>query len=204
MYRGISDYPVRFEVDYPEVPSRGLAFLGILLFIKPLLLIPHLIVLSLLSIAVALVVYVGYWVVLITGSYPWGLFDFVAGIQRWQSRTDSWLYGFADNYPPFSWGLEYYPANFEVDYPETPSRIMALLGALLFLKVLLVVPHLIILSFLSIAMLVAVYIGHWAVLITGRYPVGLLTFVSGVQRWEYRTGAWVAGLVDRYPPFSFS
>ena len=81
---------------------------------------------------------------------------------------------------------------------------MALLGALLFLKVLLVIPHLVILSLLSIAMLVAVYIGYWAVLFTGRYPGGLLTFVSGVQRWEYRVSAWVAGLVDRYPPFSFS
>ena len=204
MNRWMDDYPVNFEVDYPEVPSRGLALLGALLFLKALLLIPHYILLFLLGIAVSLVVYIGYWIVLITGQFPWGLYDFVAGVQRWQSRVDSWLYGFADNYPPFSWGLEYYPARFEAEYPEAPSRVLALLGALFFVKVLLALPHLLILSVLGIVMLVAVYIGYWAVLLTGRYPQGLLAFVTGIQRWEYRVSAWVAGLVDRYPPFSLN
>ena len=204
MNRYMDDYPVRFDVDYPEVPSRGLALLGALLFLKGLLLIPHIIVLYFLAIAASVAAYIGYWIVLITGQYPWGLFDFIAGIQRWQARVDSWLYGFADSYPPFSWGLEYYPANFEAEYPEEPSRILALLGALFFIKAVLLLPHLIILSLLSIAMLVAVYIGYWAVLLTSRYPQGLMAFVTGVQRWEYRTEAWMAGLADRYPPFSFS
>ena len=204
MNQGMSDYPVRFDVDYPELPSRGLALLGALLFIKGLLLIPHVIILFALGIAASLVVYIGFWAVLITGRYPEGLFDFVVGVQRWQTRTDSWMYGFADRYPPFSKGVEYYPARFEVDYPESSSRVLALLGALLFIKMVLLIPHLVILLFLSILMTVAVYIGYWAVLITGRYPVGLYTFVSGIQRWNYRVGAWLAGLTDRYPPFSFS
>ena len=96
------------------------------------------------------------------------------------------------------------PTRFEVDYPESSSRALALLGALLFIKLVLLIPHLVILSVLSILMTVAVYIGYWAVLITGRYPVGLYTFVSGIQRWNYRVGAWLVGLTDRYPPFSFS
>ena len=204
MNQGMSDYPVRFDVDYPELPSRGLAILGALLFIKGLLLIPHVIILYALGIAASLVVYIGFWAVLITGKYPMGLFEFVVGVLRWQTRTDSWMYGFADRYPPFSLGLEYYPVRFEVDFPESPSRALALLGALLFIKMVLLTPHLVILFFLSILMAVAVYIGYWAVLITGRYPVGLHTFVSGIQRWNYRAGAWLAGLTDRYPPFSLS
>jgi hypothetical protein len=204
MNQRMSDYPMRFEVDYPELPSRGLALLGALLFIKELLLIPHLIILFALGIAASLVVYIGFWAVLITGKYPMGLFDFVVGVQRWQTRTDSWMYGFADRYPPFSKDVEYYAARFEVDYPESSSRVLALLGALLFIKMVLLIPHLVILLFLSILMTVAVYIGYWAVLITGRYPVGLYTFVSGIQRWNYRAGAWLVGLTDRYPPFSFS
>ena len=43
-----SDYPVAFEVEYPESSSR-LALLGILFFIKGFLLIPHLIILSFLA-----------------------------------------------------------------------------------------------------------------------------------------------------------
>ena len=46
------DYPVRFEADYPESPSRLLALLGVIFCIKGLLLIPHVIVLFFIGIAV--------------------------------------------------------------------------------------------------------------------------------------------------------
>ena len=39
------DYPVRFDVDYPESSSRWRALLGVLLFVKIVLLIPHLVIL---------------------------------------------------------------------------------------------------------------------------------------------------------------
>ena len=56
-----SGYPVRFEVDYPDTPSRGLALLGVLFFLKALLLIPHIIILYLLGIAGFIAFYIGYW-----------------------------------------------------------------------------------------------------------------------------------------------
>ena len=95
-----------------------------------------------------------------------------------------------------------YPMRFEVEYPDQPSRVLALLGALFFLKVLLLIPHLIILFFLGIVQAVVVYIAYWAVLITGRYPRGLFNFGVGVQRWNNRTTVWFAGWSDRYPPFT--
>ena len=199
-----SGYPVRFEVDYPDAPSRGLALLGVLFFIKGLLLIPHIIVLYFLGIALFIAFYIGYWAVLITGSYPQGLFAFVVSVQRWSTRTDSWMYGMVDGYPPFSLSAVDYPARFEADYPEAPSRGLALLGALFLVKLILLIPHLIILSALGLVSFVVVYIGYWAVLITGRYPRGMFDLVVGVQRWNYRTGAWLVGLTDRYPPFTLS
>ena len=199
-----SGYPVRFEVDYPEAPSRGLALLGALFFLKVLLLIPHIIILYFLGIAGFIVFYIGYWAVLITGSYPKGLFAFVLGVQRWSTRTDSWQYGTVDGYPPFSLGDVEYPVRFEVDYPEAPSRGLALLGVLFLVKLILLLPHLIILAALDFVVFVVVYVGYWVVLITGRYPKGLFTLVVGVQRWSYRANAWFLGLTDRYPPFTLS
>jgi hypothetical protein len=198
------DYPVRFEADYPESPSRLLALLGVIFWIKGLLLIPHIIVLFFIGIASFIAVYIGYWAVLITGSYPMSLFNFAAGVQRWSTRTDSWMNGVADRYPPFALGESDYPARFEVDYPELSSRGLAVLGVIFLIKWILLLPHLIILSLLSMASAVVVYISYWAVLITGRYPRGLFSFVTGVQRWTYRTNAWGYGLTDRYPPFSLS
>ena len=96
-----------------------------------------------------------------------------------------------------------YPVTLEIGYPETSSRGLALLGALFFIKGLLLIPHIIILYFLSIISFILMYIGYWAVLITGRYPRGMFVFQVGVQRWSMRTNAWMAGWSDRYPPFSF-
>ena len=67
------DYPTRLEVDYPESPSRVLALLGVIFFLKALLLIPHLIVISILGLVATVVIWIGYLAVLITGSYPAGL-----------------------------------------------------------------------------------------------------------------------------------
>ena len=88
-------------MDYPEFSSRLLALLGVIL-IKSLLLLPHLIILSLLGMVSFAVVYIGYWAVLITGRYPRGLFDVVVGYQRWSYRSNAWLFGWSDRYPPFS------------------------------------------------------------------------------------------------------
>ena len=95
-----------------------------------------------------------------------------------------------------------YPVDIEVAYPERPSRLMALLAILFFVKGLLLLPHFIVVYFLGIASFVALVIAYWAVLITGRYPRSLFDFGVGVQRWQFRMTAWLAGWTDKYPPFS--
>ncbi|MSQ13050.1 MAG: DUF4389 domain-containing protein [Dehalococcoidia bacterium] len=98
------EYPVRVEAEYPQASSRVLAALGILFFLKALLLLPHLVVLYFLEIMQVVVAWFAFLVVLFTGRYPGGG-DFVVGISRWQTRTTLWLYGVVDRYPLFgtSW-----------------------------------------------------------------------------------------------------
>ena len=112
--------------------------------------------------------------------------------------------GLADSYPPFSLDAVDYPARFEVDYPKDSSKLLALLGVIFLIKFVLLIPHMIILYFLGMVSYAVVYIGYWAVLITGGYPRGLFNLVVGVQRWSYRMNAWMFGLTDRYPPFSLT
>jgi len=97
-----SAYPVRLEAEYPQKSSRILALLGLLFFIKALLILPHLIILYFVEIAVFVVAIIGYFAVLITGKYPRGLFEFVLGFVRWYTRIMTWLLGITDKYPPFS------------------------------------------------------------------------------------------------------
>ena len=199
----VNDYPVRFDAEYPESPSRLLALLGALFWLKGLLLLPHIVCLLVLGIIAFVTYYVAYVVVLITGAYPRGLFAFTVGVQRWSTRTDSWMNGLTDAYPPFTFDPGDYPVRLGADYPDASSRLLALLG-LFFIKFLLLLPHLIILSLLGMVSFAIVYVGYWAVLITGSYPRGLFDLVVGVQRWTYRTNAWLFGWTDRYPPFSLS
>ncbi len=96
-----------------------------------------------------------------------------------------------------------YPVVFEVQYPQTSSRWLALLGIPWMLgKVILVIPHLIILYFLQIAGFVVAWIGFWAILFTGKYPQGMFNFVVGFVRWQTRITAYMLSLTDKYPPFS--
>ena len=111
--------------------------------------------------------------------------------------------GLTDQYPPFSLGTEEFPVRLGADYPEASSRLLAGLG-LIFIKFLLLLPHIIILYLLGLVSFAIVYISYWAVLITGRYPRGLFDVVVGIQRWSYRTNAWLIGWTDRYPPFSLT
>ena len=99
---GTEDYPVRVEADYPPHSSRLLALCALLMFLKANLLLPHLFVLYFLNLAGFFVAVVGYFAVLFTGRYPRGMYEFMLGLLRWQTRASAWLLGLTDRYPPFS------------------------------------------------------------------------------------------------------
>jgi hypothetical protein len=71
--------------------------------VKWFLAIPHYIVLIFLWIAVIAVVIIAWFIILFTGRYPRGLFDFVQGVIRWGARVVAYAFALVtDRYPPFS------------------------------------------------------------------------------------------------------
>ena len=135
-----ADYPVRFDVEYPERLSRWK------IFVKWLLAIPHFIIVYLLQIVAGVMILVAFFAILFTKKWPRGMFDFMVQIQRWTLNTVA--YGLTlqrDEYPPFSGDAGEYPVRLEVDYDENLSRW------LIFVKWLLILPHLIVLLFLLAA-----------------------------------------------------
>ena len=185
----MDDYPVTFDVAYPESPNRWL------ILIRWLLAIPHYIVLSLLSILAGVVWVISFFTILFARTYPDSLYSFMVGVHRWNANLGAYIL-FHDRYPPFSMGeSDYEGVTFAVERPDF-NRWLVLI------KWLLMIPHAIVLYFLSIIAMVAAIALVLAVLFTGRYPRGLFDFLVGVGRWNARVNAYATFVVDRYPPFS--
>lgn len=198
-----SGYPINVTAASVEGPrSRGLALAGVIFFLKGLLLLPHMIILGVLNYVIGIVAWVGFLIVLFTGRLPGGLRKFLGGYLRWTVRTYGWLGGLTDAYPPFTFEPGGYDIDLHDEGAESGSRGLALLGALFFLKGLLLIPHFIVLVFLGIAMFFVVWIGYVIVLVTGNLPEWAGRFQLGVAQWSTRTSAWFFGLTDAYPPFS--
>jgi hypothetical protein len=130
------DYPARFSVAYPARLSRGLVLVK-----WWLLAIPHLIIVGILSGAggaawdasehgnqwgwagglIGILVLVAGVVVLFTGTYPRGLFDFVMGLNRWVFRVAAYVGLMTDDYPPFRLDMGGQdPRPHQLPYPPYP------------------------------------------------------------------------------------
>ncbi len=95
------DEHVTFDVEYPEYISRGSVLLRAL-FGWFYVGIPHGFVLGLLSIAVAFLNFIGFFVVLFLGRYPQSMFDFQLYFLRWSQRVSLFLGYMTQEYPPFT------------------------------------------------------------------------------------------------------
>jgi Domain of unknown function (DUF4389) len=89
------------RLDYQD-PDGGRGLNRFLPLVKWFLAIPHYIVLTFLWIAVIVVVFIAWLVILFTGRYPRALFDFVEGVIRWGARVVAYAFVLVtDRYPPF-------------------------------------------------------------------------------------------------------
>lgn len=88
------------------------------------------------------------------------------------------------------------PARFDVTPTGEPSAGQVLL------RIILAIPHAIVLGLLGIVAGILVLIAAIMVLINGTYSEGIFTFLRGYARWNARMYAYLAGFVQEYPPFS--
>jgi hypothetical protein len=92
---------VHLELDYPDAKELN----RWAPLYKWFLAIPHYLVLAVLWIASVLALIVAWFIILFTGRYPEGIFDFVVGVMRWSLRVEAYsVLLITDEYPPFSLG----------------------------------------------------------------------------------------------------
>jgi len=82
-----------------------------------------------------------------------------------------------------------------------PHRGLAVVGIFFPLKLLLVLPHYFITQLLNSLTMIVTYVGYWVVAFTGEMPQAVHRFAEISFGWNARMWAWLAGIVDLYPPF---
>jgi hypothetical protein len=195
----MAGYPATFTFDPPERIARWRVIGNMILAI------PHFIVLYVLAIVAEVLAFVAWIIGVITGKVPEGILGIIAMYVRYSARAGVFASFLTEEYPPFSFATTFadpgdYP-RVRVDFvPETEGRSRLTI----FFRLLLAIPHLVVLYFVYLVSFFVYIIAWFAVLFTGKWPVGLRNFVVGLTRWSTRLNAYMFLLTDKYPPFGFA
>lgn len=96
----VEEQSVHLEIDYPDAKEDLNRWLPL---VKWFLAIPHYVVLAVLAVIAIFAIVIAWFAILITGSYPRSLFDYVVGVARWGLRVQAYVSLLVtDRYPPFS------------------------------------------------------------------------------------------------------
>ncbi len=148
-----------------------------------------------LSAVLGILVFIAWWAILFTAVFPAGLQDFCLKLFRWERNVHAYVALLTDPYPPFS-GDQPYPVQLAVEPVTRHNRLTVAF------RLILAIPHFIVLFFLGIAQNIVTVIAWFAILFTGEYPEGMFKFSVGVERWSARVRGYALLFVDEYPPFS--
>ena len=191
---------MKLTITHQETYSRGelllRSFFGLFYII-----LPHLFVLMFVQLWAGILQFISFWILLFTGRYPQSFFEFQVGFLRWNLRLNARIYNLVDDYPSFGINGQDELTSLEVEYPETLSRGMAIVK-FLFGAFYVLLPHGFILMFRAIWGAILNFLGFWAVLFTGEYPVSWHTFQVETIRWSTRVSLYMMFMTDEYPPFS--
>lgn len=140
---------------------------------------------------------VAWFAIVFTGRHPDGLWTLAAFYLRWRVRALAYMMLLRDEYPPFGDGA--YGATLELPPADVPRDRLTVA-----FRVLLALPHLLVIWALGLAWALTTIVAWLAILFTGRYPEGLYRFGVGVLRWGTRLEAYLLLLTDAYPPFTLA
>jgi hypothetical protein len=184
-------YPVTFEADYVEQRSR------LTVFFRLILAIPLMIWLYFYAIVAGFAVLIAWFAIVITGRYPRGLYDFVAGYTRFITRATAYSALLCDTYPSFGGSPDpAYPVRMEFAGPLDPySRLKTLF------RIILAIPIVILRYVMNILLEIGAVAAWVVIVITGKMPRGLFDLMVLANSYTARSDAYLYLLTETYPPF---
>jgi hypothetical protein len=183
-------YPVTFEADYVERRNRLTAFFRLILAI------PLIIWLYFYAIAAAIVLVISWFAIVITGQYPRGLYDFVAGYTRFITRVTAYGALLCDPYPAFGGSSDpAYPVRMEFQPLDRYNRLKTLF------RIILAIPIAIVRYVVGILLQIGAVAAWFVILVTGKLPRGLYDLMAFANSYTARSDAYLYLLTETYPPF---
>jgi Domain of unknown function (DUF4389) len=183
-------YPVTFEADYVERRSRLTAFFRLILAI------PLAIWLYIYEIVALVAIVIAWFAIVITGRYPRGLYDFVAGFTRFLARFTAYAALLTDPYPSFGGSDDpAYPVRMTFEPLDDYSRLRTLF------RIILAIPVLIVRYVMGILLEIGAIAAWIVIVITGKMPRGLFDLMVLANSYTARSDAYVGLLTETYPPF---
>jgi len=168
---------------------------------NPIMAIPHFLYLFVLGIVVNVITFLAWFAILFTGKYPESMFDFTAGVMRYQWRVSTFYFFMREPYPAFGTqgtladpGGD--PATFSITYPQNLSR------GLIFIKWLLAIPAFLVLFVYILGVYVAMIVAFFTVLFTGKWPETWRAYTIRVMRYAFKVNAYYSLMTDVYPGFA--
>lgn len=186
-------YPISFAADYQGEDRNRLTTL-----FRYFIVIPWLLVNLLYGIGAGIAVTIAWFVMIFTGRYPDGLYNFNAGYLRQTERISSYYYLLTDDLPPFG-GEEApdYPVRIGVAPPlDKYSR------AKVFFRYIIGIPVMILALVQSVILAVVTLIAWFAILFTGKHSDGLFNPARSAMAYLTRANAYFLLMTEDWPPFS--
>jgi hypothetical protein len=200
------DYPVSLSIDYSEKSDRLTAFFRIFMIIPIFIILCFLAgqtgyasepADNLIIFGSGIIFVPTLLMILFRKKYPKWWFDWNLSLTKFSTRVFSYLLLLTDQYPSTD---EEQAVHIEIPYPDAAKELKR---GMPLIKWFLAIPHIFILCFLYIAVIVVTIIAWFSILFTGKYPESLFEFVVGVIRWSLRVSAYAFLLTtDKYPSFS--
>jgi hypothetical protein len=183
-------YPVTYEADYVERRSRLTSLFRLILFI------PLAIWLYFYELVTKIAVFIAWFAIVITGHYPRGLYDFVAGYTRFLTRATAYAALVCDRYPSFGGSEDPgYPVRLEFAGPLDHYKRWKT-----FFRIILQIPIVILRGVITVLLELGAIAAWFVVVITGRMPRGLFDLLVFANSYTARADAYINLLTETYPP----
>ncbi|MGL4370774.1 MAG: DUF4389 domain-containing protein [Spirochaetota bacterium] len=194
---------VNFSVDYSFHYSRLKALLR-LLGIFYVLFIPHIFVCGIYAMIAAITGTVNWLLVLFSGKRERDFSMVQEQSLRYALSIIASMLNVTEDLPPFAGKKNVdYQMQYNIVYPPEPSKVLAFCRLSVIGILVLALPHLILLTVLTVGMGLIAFVSLIYTVIMGRWPSITFDFMVRYLRYKANISAYVFGLIDTYPSFRF-